>query len=726
MSETTWHPLVHQALLQGNYLELTRFYEQRIETEPDIFSHYWHLGLAYLLEQLEAEAQSTWLFALMQAAPEDSARLTNELVSILTAEAERQQALPNAKLAWLIRGHIRELVPGNINNLLHLIQLDIQLDIFKPEKLKEWHAIAAFEESSLQSLDTTLLWVTFKQILQFPTLDSLAFAKVCLPIVADSCEGFGSQVSSLAHEISATKRQVSFVIELLEESLKLQPRNIYLLHCLATMYQNCDRYNDGAAHARKAFELSTTLPLRALSNYQLLTTRMQLSDWLEIEGLVERHRKFLQELLVGQSSITIEPYAMRNLLALTSPLLYLQDNPRETRFFANQLGKLFEQGVRNSFPIQPEFSTSLRSQNKLRIGYLSQTLRQHSVGWLSRWLFKHHDRNAFDLSLYLVSQKNDDITKTWFQANCDRSYDLPLDPLKIATQIHRDEIDILVDLDSITSNSICRTMALKPAPIQVTWLGYDASGIPGIDYFMGDAYVLPENAQEYYHEKIWRLPNTYVAVDGFEIGIPSLNRETLKIPAEAVVYFNQQNARKRNPRIIRLQMQILATVADSYLLVKGRGDEENTQKLFEQIAAEQGVNPDRLRFLGRDPHEAIHRANLQIADVVLDTYPYNGATTTLEVLWLGIPLVTRVGQQFSARNSYAFMTNAGLTEGIAWTDEEYVEWGIRFGQDPALRDRVTLKLRESRHTSPLWNAQQFTRDMEAAYQQMWAKYLANQ
>jgi predicted O-linked N-acetylglucosamine transferase (SPINDLY family) len=114
---------------------------------------------------------------------------------------------------------------------------------------------------------------------------------------------------------------------------------------------------------------------------------------------------------------------------------------------------------------------------------------------------------------------------------------------------------------------------------------------------------------------------------------------------------------------------------------------------------------------------------LGIADVVLDTYPYNGATTTLETLWMGIPLVTRVGEQFAARNSYTMMMNIGITEGIAWTDEEYVEWGIRFGKDEALRRQVAWKLRQSRKTSPLWNAQQFVRDMEQAYEQMWQGYI---
>ena len=166
-------------------------------------------------------------------------------------------------------------------------------------------------------------------------------------------------------------------------------------------------------------------------------------------------------------------------------------------------------------------------------------------------------------------------------------------------------------------------------------------------------------------------------------------------------------------------MKILAAVPKGYFLIKGLADEAVMKNFFIEIAEEEGVASDRLCLLSEVASEATHRANLGIADVVLDTFPYNGATTTLETLWMGIPLVTRVGDQFAARNSYTMMMNAGITEGIAWTDEEYVEWGIRLGKEPALRQQVAWKLRQSRHTSPLWNAKQFTREMENAYEQMW-------
>ena len=172
---------------------------------------------------------------------------------------------------------------------------------------------------------------------------------------------------------------------------------------------------------------------------------------------------------------------------------------------------------------------------------------------------------------------------------------------------------------------------------------------------------------------------------------------------------SSQSGLKRHPDNIRLQMQILRQVPHSYFLIKrlARPHWNGSKNFFGQFADAEGVSRDRLRFLPGVASEFIHRANLGLADVVLDTYPYNGATTTLEALWLGLPIVTRVGEQFAARNSYTLMMNAGIQEGIAWTDAEYVEWGVRLGKDTVLREEISYRLRRSRHTSPLWNAGAF-------------------
>jgi predicted O-linked N-acetylglucosamine transferase (SPINDLY family) len=431
----------------------------------------------------------------------------------------------------------------------------------------------------------------------------------------------------------------------------------------------------------------------------------------------------LQEIIALNPKL-INPILRDYVHSLVGPLMYLQDEPLVYRQLQNKLSSLSQSYLLDSLlSSRVKENFNLHYPRALKIGYIAHTLKKHSVGWLSRWLLYYHNREQFQIYLYLINQQEDDITQTWFREKADFVYNLPHFPPKIAAQIEQDEIDILIDLDSLSHAVTCHVMALKVAPVQVTWLGFDASGLPAIDYFIADRYVLPDNAQEYYQETIWRLPQTYLAVDGFEVAVPTLKRDDLGISKDDIIYLTVQTGQKRHPDTIHLQMQILQAVPNSYLLIKGKGDQPVIQQLFKTIAEEYQISLDRLKFLENSPSEEIHRANLSIADVVLDTYPYNGATTTLETLWMEIPIVTKVGKQFAARNSYTFMTNAGLTEGIAWTDEEYVNWGVRLGTDEQLRQQISWKLLQSKRTSPLWNAKQFTKEMEKAYQQMWLKYL---
>jgi predicted O-linked N-acetylglucosamine transferase (SPINDLY family) len=341
------------------------------------------------------------------------------------------------------------------------------------------------------------------------------------------------------------------------------------------------------------------------------------------------------------------------------------------------------------------------------------------VGWISRWLFAHHDRDRFEIYAYSLV-KTGDWVQEFIRDRCDKFYDIEASAsiAQVAELIRGDRIDILIDLDSLTSNFCYGVCALKPAPIQVTWLGMDASELPAIDYFIADPYVLPDHAQSYYRHKIWCLPQTYVAVSGFEVGMPSLRRDRLGLEPDAIVYLSCQSAPKRHPQTARLQVQILKAVPNSYLLIKGGDELAIIQAFFEGIANQEGVSCDRFRFLPEVDCEETHRANLRIADVVLDTYPYNGATTTLETLWMEVPLVTLVGEQFAARNSYTMMINAGVTDGIAYSEAEYLAWGIRFGTDATLRQQVVWQLKQAKHHAPLWDTGAFTKAIEKAYIEM--------
>ncbi len=726
-----WQQQANQYLLQANYTQAAQLYEQAITAEPEMKPHYWHLGLMLLLQGQEAEAQMAWMLGLAEGEPEQIELWTTELMQVLQIEAERQETLGDYQLAWVIRQHMQEIAPLDVNNLLHGIALSIQLETFTCENLITSGIIELLKEEL--AVDPDLLILLLKKVLNYAPQDPdvLTFTEACLRHTHEA-QVFINLVLYTSKKIAySSPKRPKLAAYFAELCLIREPNHIEVLKHLTVFYQNSYQYTKGIKTAKQCYELAESLADKIVTNHLVIRALMSATGFWEEACLKLEQQGLLMNSIIKEWPRNIKPDS--NIRLFNSPFFfpYFKDEPQNNRFIQNQISRLCQENYeiyarhlveRYRYPLIP--NKTKESNKILKVGYISHFLGRHSVGWLARWLFQHHDQKKIKIYTYFVGYLSiDDFVQQWFVDNSYQTHKFEMPSEKILAQIHEDEIDILVDLDSITFQAQCEILSTKAAPVQVTWLGWDASGLPAVDYFIADPYVLPDSAQDYYTEKIWRLPNTYIAVDGFEVGVPSLRRAQLDIPSDAVIYFVGQKGYKRHLDNARLQMRILKEVPNSYLLVKGEADEESSIKFFEEVAEEVGVSCDRLRFLPIVGSEEVHRANLGIADVVLDTYPYNGATTTLETLWMGIPLVTRVGQQFAARNSYGFMMNVGVTEGIAWTDEEYVEWGVRLGKDPALRQQISWKLRQSRQTSPLWNAKQFTREMEKAYQQMWQRYV---
>lgn len=716
----------YQTLVQGDYLEAGRLYEQAVQTEPQNATLYWYWGLALLLQGQATEAQTTWLLAVMEA--DDIEVATAALVSVLETEAQRYETGENYQEVFLIRAALQEVAPGEWTNLFKLYESAIALETYSSADLSESGFLDYLQSQQPLPITPEKLIEFLDKVLQSDPFhfNTIALAEACVAYIQTipQAQKYLSLILSKATELANVYKQPGLAANITEFCLNLDPDNLQILHDLAGFYQDSNQYEKGIKTARRCCELTANLSLfqRLGANQQLLRSLMTAGGyWQEAQALFQQQQELLQELI---ATYPLEKIQVPHLLIFNFFAPYFNDNPPKMRAVQNQLAQLCQTKIQLKHQDRVEqYQQQHRNRNphqRLKIGYLSGCFRYHSVGWLTRWLIQYHDRSRFEIYGYFANCDPviPDTLHSWYLENFDKAYKSKKS-LEIADQIAADEIDILIDLDSVTSGINIYVTMLKPAPIQISWLGWDASGIPAIDYYIADPYVLLEEAEEYYSEKIWRMPQTYVAVEGFEVGVPTLRRDELEIPVDAIVYFSAQRGYKRHPETTRLQMQILRQVPNSYFLIKGIGDETSIRAFFEELAEAEGVSRDRLRFLPIATSEAEHRANLSLADVVLDTYPYNGATTTLETLWMGVPLVTRVGRQFSARNSYTMLRNAGITEGIAETGEEYVIWGVRFGTEEALRANVAWKLRQSRHSAPLWNAKQFTREMEKAYEQMW-------
>ncbi|MCU0549198.1 MAG: tetratricopeptide repeat protein [Leptolyngbya sp. Prado105] len=729
---TSWQQQAHEYLIQGRYDRAATLYEQAIESEPDIKSYYWHYGLLLLLQGEEAEAQTTWLFALSEVDPDQVEQCNVELIQVLQTEAERREFLRDYSMAWAIRQHIREIAADDINNLWHLVKLSIEIGLFTSNIFEEIGLIQQIQVERPQ-FDPVLALKVIEQILgQFlPSSEILNLIEACKTKISPP-KAWHDVIIPAAFRLGYDLRKPKEAAGLLEIVLTIQDEPD-LLGDLAMFYQNDNDYDRGIAAAKRRLEVMDSLPDKIFSSHLLLRGLLGAGGlWEEAIAASEQHFDLLQA-LIDQQPTDIHPGRVRRLFNSGYHLVYFKDQPEKWRSLQNQLMDFCQRNMQLEVAEQVkkfQFTERVQAWQKnptrpLRIGYLSHCMAFHSVGWLARWLFKHHKHDHFEIYGYFINYKEEfDPVQDMFSDNVDhvRKITSSMHGIDIANLIYQDEIDILIDLDSITLDLTCQVFALKPAPIQATWLGWDASGIPAIDYFIADPYVLPESADSYYSEKIWRLPETYIAVDGFEVDAPTLRREDFSIPDDAVIFLTAQRGYKRHRDTAKMQMQIIKEVPNSYLLIKGFADEKSVQNFFLEIADEVGVAHDRLRFPKTDPLVPAHRANLALADIVLDTFPYNGATTTLETLWREIPIVTRVGEQFAARNSYGMMMNVGVTEGIAFSDREYIEWGVRLGTDAALRQSVVSKLHQSKRSAPLWNGKQFAREMEQAYKQMWAIY----
>jgi predicted O-linked N-acetylglucosamine transferase (SPINDLY family) len=709
------------------------------QSEQEI-ENIWHLGLQHILADNPEEAHATILMPFLEITSEIEEELVHDsLAQFLKTSASQQKESGSLNNTHKIVGFIQNIFPNDLNNLLHLVIISAQLDELSFELLTEHHFQELLENAEPGDIDQERMYQAMLVIVKLLTAQNvdttpwdLLTSLLNLSISkAREVVAFIQMFLQEAFLVSIYQGRLDFRIKVLEVCLEHCREEIRfdLLCQLAISLVEHKQYNKSISIANELYSTEVWQHdklLKMVASQHRLHCLMQAGHWHEIPSCAEQHIININSLVTNSWD---DPEHIFSIMASECFLNYCYDQPRAMHSIRNGLGELASSLIKKKFGLtsgifKDNYPMHQESEEKvLRIGYIASTLTAHSVGWLSRWIFLHHDSLNFEVFTYNICVSDEDqFNIKYFRQHSAHSYYPSTNTNDIVKQIQKDKIDILIDLDSLTFGTTYEVLCCKPAPIQVTWLGWDTSGCPEIDYFIADPYVLPADAEDYYHSKIWRLPHTYVAVDGFEISVPTRKREDYGIPSNAIVYLCGQQVYKYHPDNLRLHMSIIKEVPNSYLLIKLRGDREYSMARYQKMAEEVGISMESLRFLEPDADEYIHRANLSIADVALDTFPYNGATTTLEIIWAGVPLVTKVGESFFARNSYTFLTNANITEGIAKTDEEYMDWAIRLGKDVELRQQVSGKMLQSRKNAPLWNAKAFTKEMEKAYRQMWQIY----
>lgn len=359
------------------------------------------------------------------------------------------------------------------------------------------------------------------------------------------------------------------------------------------------------------------------------------------------------------------------------------------------------------------------AHERIRVAYMSSDFRRHAVAVLAAGLFEHHDRRHFEITGLSIGPDDGSEMRRRIAAGVDDFVDAAAHgDESIAALVRAREIDILVDLNGLTAHARTGALALRPAPIQVNWLGYPGTlGAEWYDYIVADPVVIPDLHRGCYAEKVVHLPDTYLVNDDRRaIAERMFTRAELGLPPTGVVFCCFNNAYKLTPDVFDVWMRILRRVDGSVLWLSR--DNEKATAALRQEAARRGVRADRLIFAPRMPRGDEHLARQRTADLFLDTLPYNAHTTAADALWAGLPVLTRVGETFAGRVAASVLTALELTELITTSADDYESLAVALASDSARLGEIKAKLARNRTTSPLFDTGLFARNLETAYGMM--------
>ena len=373
---------------------------------------------------------------------------------------------------------------------------------------------------------------------------------------------------------------------------------------------------------------------------------------------------------------------------------------------------------------EPIWQGERYDHSAIRVAYLSGDFRDHPVSYLMANVFERHDRKAFETIAISFGPNNRSEMRTRLQSAFDQFIDVEnQSDADVARLLRTLEIDIAVDLMGYTKESRGAILAHRPAPIQVNYLGYPGTmGASYIDYLIADPTLVPQSRQGDYTEKIVYLPNSYMPHDEISRAISNrtFSRAEFGLPETGFVFCCFNHTYKLNPGVFEIWMRVLKQVHGSVLWLSDANATAVGNLRKGAIAA--GVDPDRLVFANRLPSSGDHLARHRLADLFLDTFPYNAHTTASDALWAGPPVLTQIGETFAGRVAASLLNSIGLSELIAQTPKDYEKMAIELACNPEKSAATKAKLAQNRVVKPLFNTQVFTRHIESAYAAMYERF----
>ena len=482
-----------------------------------------------------------------------------------------------------------------------------------------------------------------------------------------------------------------------ETALRLEPNSPEALHNFAQYLHASNRYEQAVKILEKLYEVFPDLAL-----CDLLHCKSLIASWPQWDELL-----FELRVRLAYQQAVARPFGLMGMLHSETELLTGARNFKKRKF-------PIRTGLIGAHPHSP--------RSKIRIGYLAGEFRQHATSILMTGVFESHDRNRFEV--YAFDNGWDDGSELRQRQNAafHKIIDISkVGDLEAARMIAENEIDILIDLNGFFGAARQGVFAFKPSPVQVSYLGCPGTmGAEYFDYLIADSSVIPAASEIFYDEKIVRLPHTYQANDSRrKVSGRAFTRAEAGLPAEGFVFCCFNNNYKILPDTFSQWMRILQKVEGSVLWLFVIN--QDTVLHLRREAEKRGVHPDRLIFAPPIPPPD-HLARHRLADLFLDTLPYNAHTTASDALWMGLPLVTQVGTTFPGRVAASLLSALGVPELITRSPEAYEALAVDLATAPTKLKAIREKIISQRATAPLFNTKLFTQHFEQALEAMYQRH----
>jgi protein O-GlcNAc transferase len=675
----------------GNLDEAIERHRQAIRLNPDCAMAYGNLGAALQEQGKLDEAIASHRQAL--SLKPDHAATHNNLGTTLQEQGKLDEAIASYRQALSLKPDYVEAY----YNLGNALKIHGKID----EAIKSYEQAISLEQNHASAYVN--LGTAFQG--QGKSNDAISCYKKAIEIKPDYVNAYYNLGNAFQGQ-----GELNEAISYYQKALELKPDYAEAYNNMGAIFQDQGELNEAISCYQKALELK---PDSAETYSNLFHQFQQTCAWQKIECMAAKLDNFTTKAL-DKGTKTAE-----------TPLVSLARHTDLSRNFdvAKSWSCDIERSISN---LKNHFPHDIRKSRKTKIfvGYLSNNFRNHPMAHLTLSLYGLHNRDEFKIFCYSYGEDDGSYYSARIRQDCDKFVDIRnLSHIDAARCIYEDQVDILVDLKGHTRGNKLEISALRPAPVQVRYLGLaGTTGADFFDYIITDRIITPEDHVQYYSENLAYLPHCYQVNDRTqEISNKDWKKSDFGLPEDSFVFCSFNQGYKIEPVMFNTWMNILRQVPEGVLWLQR--ENEITEKNLRHEVERRGVESTRLIFSGKLSKDQ-HLGRLRFADVALDTRIVNGAITTSDALWAGVPVITLQGGSFPSRMSSSILTAIGLPEFITHTLEEYESLAIDLVHNSGKLQTIRQKLMKNLSTEPLFDTPRFTKNLEKTYKEMWKIFMA--